>query len=274
MRSYRNKVVYITGGSSGIGLEAARHFSSLGASVAVFARDRNRLDAALPEIERPGISAEQKFVALALDVADRKAVNAVTNDAVARIGAPDVLINSAGAVVTDYFENISGERCDEVMRVNFTGTWNTVAALLPHMKARGGNIVNVSSVAGFVGVFGYTAYGASKFAVIGFSEALRSELRRFDITVSVLCPPDTDTPQLVEDNRTKPPETKAVSGNAKCMQPYEVARVMIRGMEKGRFMIAPGSGRMVYHLKRLLPGLVESTMAGDIRKAQRKAAGH
>jgi len=271
MRSYLNRVVYITGGSSGIGLEAAKLLSSLGASVAIFGRDRGKLDAAICEIMKQRIAEQQEYLAVPLDVADRKAVPVAMAEAVKQIGPPDVLINSAGAVITDYFENITCEQCEDLMRVNFHGTWNTVAALLPYMKAKGGNIVNVSSVAGFVGLFGYTAYGASKFAVVGFSEALRGELRRHGITVSVLAPPDTDTPQLVEDNRTKPPETKAVSGNAKVMQPDEVARAMVKGMEKGKFMIVPGSGRIVFHAKRLLPGLVDSAMAGDIRKAQRKA---
>jgi len=273
MRSYLNKLVHITGGSSGIGLEAARLFSSLGASVVIFARDRKKLDTVLRELEETKISSSQALLTLALDVTDRNAVNAVVNDVVAKLGAPDVLINSTGVFFSDLFENTPGERCDEVMRVNFGGTWNTIAALLPHMKARGGNIVNVASVAGLVGVFGCTAYSASEFAVVGFSEALRNELRRYGITVSVLCPPDTDTPQLSRKSRTTPPETRALSSIARLMKPGEVARAMVRGMELGRFLIVAGGGRPLYHLKRLLPGVAESVMAGSIRKVQRKAAG-
>ena len=104
------------------------------------------------------------------------------------------------------------------MKINLYGARNAIAALLPHMRNQGGHIVNVSSIAGLIGVFGYTDYCASKFGLIGFSEALRSELDSQGIMVSVLCPPDTDTPGLAEENLTKPPETLAVSESA-CVMP-------------------------------------------------------
>jgi short-subunit dehydrogenase len=113
-------------------------------------------------------------------------------------------------------------------------------------------------VAGYIGVFGMTAYSAAKFAVIGFSEALRSELKRFDVTVSVLCPPDVDTPMLEKAGKIKPEETKAISATAKIMTAEEVAKVVLDAMGKGAFMILPGSGtRFTYNMKRLFPGLVE-----------------
>jgi len=158
------------------------------------------------------------------------------------------------------------------MKTNLYGAWNTISALLPHMRERGGYIVNVSSMAGLIGVFGYTDYSASKFALIGLSEALRSELRRYGITVSVLCPPDTDPPGLQEENKTKPPETKATSARAKLMQPDAVARALINGMERRRFLIIRGfDGKLTFAVKRLFPGLVDWMMSRDIRKAQRAA---
>jgi short-subunit dehydrogenase len=139
------------------------------------------------------------------------------------------------------------------------------------MKEHGGYIVNVSSIAGFIGLFGYTDYSASKFAIIGFSEALRSELKRYGITVSVLCPPDTDTPGFHEENKTKPEETKAISGSAKLMQPDEVARALLSGMRKeARHIIPSFDGKLIFLLKRLLPGLVEFVMDSTIKKVQAK----
>ena len=121
-----------------------------------------------------------------------------------------------------------------------------------------------------MGVFGYTAYNASKFGVIGFSEALRGELKPFGIRVSVLCPPDTDTPGLHEENRTKPEETRQISAGARLMQPEQVAQALLQGLRKNRFMIIPGfDGKFTYYAKRLLPGLVSMVMDWDVRKVQK-----
>ena len=121
-------------------------------------------------------------------------------EVVQSFGAPDILINNVGRALPRYFEDVTFEQFDETMKTNLYGAWNTISVLVPHMKAGGGTIVNVSSMAGFIGVFGYTDYCASKFAVVGLSEALRQELRRYGITVAVLCPPDTDTPGLANED--------------------------------------------------------------------------
>ncbi len=140
------------------------------------------------------------------------------------------------------------------------------------MKKKGGLIVNVSSIAGFIGVFGFTAYSASKFAVIGFSEALKSELKQHNISVSVLCPPDTDTPMLIKENKIKPAETAAISESAKIMSPEAVADELIKGMKKNKFMIIPGfDGKFTFLGKRLLPGIVEKIVDRIIRKSHKKA---
>jgi short-subunit dehydrogenase len=190
-------------------------------------------------------------------------------EAVQEFGPPDILINSAGRAYPDYFDNISYEQFDETMKVHIYGIWNTVSALLPHMKDRGGYIVNVSSVVGFMGVFGYSDYAASKFAIIGLTETLKSELRRYNIGVSILCPPDTDTPGFEVENRNKPPETQAVSESGGLMEPEQVAEALLKGMRKGKFFIGPGSAKMVYRLKRFFPWLVEMVMERDIRKVQK-----
>ena len=179
----------------------------------------------------------------------------------------------AGRAIPRRFEDVSVAQLDETMRINFFGTWNTIAALLPAMRERGGHIVNVSSIVGFLGIFGYTDYAASKFAVIGFSEALRSELKPYGIAVSVLCPPDTDTPGLAAENRTKPEETAAISAGAKLMQPDDVARALLRGMERGKFLIVPGfEGKLARVVHCLAPWLVTRIVDRTVRKVQRKRA--
>lgn len=264
---WHGKNIYITGGSSGIGLAAAGRFSSLGAHVIIFARNKKRLGAALAEIERFRITDSQQFTSISLDVSDTAAVSKKMVAAVEEFGTPHALINSAGIAYPNYFEEISYENFRETLSINLCGTWNTCACLIPFMKPIGGHIVNISSIAGFIGIFGYTAYSASKFAILGFSESLRDEMKPHNITVSVLCPPDTDTPQIIEENRTKPLETKAVAGNAGLMSPQAVAKAMIRGMEKGKFIIIPGiDGKFIHLAKRLFPGLVHAIMDIQIKK--------
>lgn len=269
VKDFRDKAVYIVGGSSGIGLAAGRLLAREGAHVLIFARRKEVLEQAVLQISAEARSGAQRVAGLPLDVKDRRQVMVTMQETVQSFGAPDVLINSAGTSHPGYFEAIPYEHFEETMRVNVFGVWNTTSALVPYMKSRGGHIVNVSSVAGFIGLFGFTAYSASKFAIIGFSEALRSELKPHGIYVSVLCPPDTDTPLLHEAEKTKPPETKAISGKAKRMQPEDVARCLIRGMRKNRFMILPGlDSRWIYLAKRLFPSLVDLIVDRAVERAQ------
>jgi len=267
---FTNKTVFITGGSSGIGLACAKYTASRGASVAIFARDKKRLAAALADIESCRTGQGQKFMGYPLDVADNAAVERVMKKAVKETGDPFILVNSAGLGGAFNFEELSFKRFDDTMKINVYGTRNATAALVPFMKKAGGHIVNVSSMGGFIGVFGYTAYSASKFAVVGFSECLRAELKRYGINVSVLCPPDTDTPMMRTQGAARPKETIAIAGNAGLKTAEYVARAMYRGLEKKRFIITPGiPGKLIYFIKRLFPALPEMLMDRTIRKVQR-----
>jgi len=271
MKGFNGKTVYIVGGSSGIGLSIARKLSHEGAHVIIFARQKDRLENALKKITDYRISKSQRFSYMQVNVSNKDDVELVMSEAVSSFGVPEVLINCAGTVQPYYFEQITYQQFDEIMKVNFYGSWNTIAALLPHMKKQGGYIVNVSSMAGLIGAFGYTDYSASKFAVIGFSEALRSELKQYGIAVSVLCPPDTDTPLLEKENRTKPEETKALTAKTKLMKPDDVAEATIKGIRRNAFLIIPGfEGKLVYLLKRLFPRLVDFVQDREIEKVRKR----
>jgi len=261
--------VYIVGGSSGIGLATAELLAARGSDVIIFARGGERLEKAIEDIRSKAVRDTQRFSFKQMDVGVHPDVSRVMEEAVQEFGPPDILINSAGRAYPDYFDNISYEQFDETMKVHIYGIWNTISALLPYMKDRGGYIVNVSSVVGFMGVFGYSDYAASKFAIIGLTETLKSELKRYNIGVSILCPPDTDTPGFEVENRNKPPETVAVSESGGLMEPEQVAEALLKGMQKGKFFIGPGSAMMVYRLKRFFPWLVEMVMERDIKKAQK-----
>ena len=275
VKDFSGKIVFITGGSSGIGLATAGRLAALGADILIFGRTGGRLEEALQEIEKQRCTKSQRFSSMQLDVGDSEDVKKVMAAAVDEAGPPDLLLNCAGRAYPNYFEKIDYGQFDATMKTNLYGIWNTTAALVPVMKKRGGHIVNVSSMAGFIGIFGYTAYCASKFGVIGFSEVLRSELKSHGIRVSVLCPPDTDTPGFAAENVTKPEETREASKGAKLMSPDEVARQLIAGIKKNKFMIIPGfEGKMTWLLKRFLPSLVDAVLNSQIGKVQRKMKEH
>jgi 3-dehydrosphinganine reductase len=165
------------------------------------------------------------------------------------VGVPDVLINSAGITHPGYVHELSLEKFMELMQVNYFGTVYMTKAILPGMMARGsGHIINISSMAGYVGVFGYSAYGASKYAVTGFTEVLRAEMKSHGIRVSVVFPPDTDTPQLAYEEPFKPAETRAISGNAKALTAEHVARSMLAQAGRGAFRIYPGFDSRLFHI--------------------------
>jgi len=187
------------------------------------------------------------------------------------LSVPDILINCVGIAQPDYFENITFDIFDKTIKTNLYSTWNTVYTMVPYMKEKGGQIVNTSSIAGFLGVFGYADYCMTKFGIIGFSEALRSELKRYNLSVQVLCPPDTDTPGFEAENKNKPEETKAIGSKAKLLKPEEVATVLLNEMQKSTFLIIPGfDGKLTRIIKRLFPWLIDWIMNSSIQKAQKK----
>jgi 3-dehydrosphinganine reductase len=269
---FEEKTVFIPGGSSGIGLSTAKQLAKKGAHVYIFARNPSRLETALEEISACRKRNGQRFGATPMDVSDPGRVTEVMTATAEESGTPDILINMAGLSEPRAFEEISHDQFDRVMKANLYGTWNTISALLPRMKENGGYIVNTSSVAGFLGVFGYSDYCASKFAVVGLSEALRMELKPHGIHVSVLCPPDTDTPMLTEENKIKPEETKALSGGAKILSADRVANDLLNGIIKKKFMIVPGfEGKLINLLRRWCPSVLMHFMDNTVKKVQAAA---
>ncbi|SEN57174.1 hypothetical protein SAMN05428959_102443 [Duganella sp. CF517] len=169
-----NKVVLITGGSTGIGAEVARLLASRGAKVAIGARRKDKLDEVVAGIEAAGGSAK----AYSLDVTDKKQVEAVVAAAVADFGKLDVLINNAGLMPIRPMSEVNTDEWDAMIDVNLKGTLYGIAAVLPRFLAQqSGHIINLSSVAG-IKVFapGGTVYSGTKFAVSAITEGLRQEV--------------------------------------------------------------------------------------------------
>ena len=139
------------------------------------------------------------------------------------------------------------------------------------IAAKGGSIGIVSSMLGFMGIYGYTAYAASKFAQVGFADCLRQELIDHGIRLTILYPPDTDTPQLAEENRIKPPETKAISGEVKTMSAEDVALTLLKGMAKGKLHVVPGAmGRFTHFMNRHAPWVVRWVIDGELKKYRKQ----
>jgi short-subunit dehydrogenase len=272
MKSCKGTLAFITGGSSGIGLALSKQLAVSGAGVVIFARDGERLAKAAAEIEAAGACPAGKVGFRKLDVSDHENIMRVMMEEVKKRGVPDLLVNNAGRAHPAPFEKIPFEQFEETMRINLFGVWSACSALVPEMRKRGGAILNVSSIAGFQGVYGFTDYSASKFAVIGFSESLRQELLGTGLSVHVLCPPDTDTPGFRRENMTKPEETKAISAGAGVLTADTVAAAALAGVRKGAFLIVPGfDGRFTLLAKRLAPWLVDFVIDRSIRKVHRAA---
>ncbi|MBS1624175.1 MAG: SDR family oxidoreductase [Bacteroidetes bacterium] len=263
------KIAYIAGGSTGIGLSIAMKLARLDYTVCIFARDANKLNHAQASILQAGGTC----YAYSVDATDSNGVKQTMAYAVSEAGVPDLLFNCVGRAIPHRFENITGGMLLDTLQANVGSTWHVIQALLPYMKANGGGrIVNTSSMGGLLGVYGYTDYAASKFALIGFSESLRQELKPHNISVQVLCPPDTDTPGLEQENLTKPAETRAISQAAGLMTADQVAAYAIRSMRKDKFMIIPGlDSKLTWILKRVWPEITHRIMDRMVKRVQKQS---
>jgi 3-dehydrosphinganine reductase len=242
------KVAVVTGGSSGIGKAIACGLAERGMHVWLVAQRKELLDSAQNEIEAHRKIPGQIIATISADISDIDQVKAAVRQIKVKSGIPDLLVNSAGVAHPGYVQDLDLYIFRWMMEVNYFGTVYMTKEVLPEMIKRGsGYILNISSGAGFLGTFGYTAYGASKFAVTGFSGALRAEMKSHGIGVSVVFPVDTETNQLEYENRYKPLETRALDALAKVMSPDDVARAAISGIEKGHHVILPGiDSKLIY----------------------------
>jgi len=238
---FNEKHAIITGGSSGIGKATAKLLVAQGANVSIIARDRAKLEAAKTEIEAAKIHPTQQIFTAAADVSNWRQIEETIQTCIDRIGTPDILITSAGIAHPGYFQELPMEIFEQTMAINYFGSLYCIKAVLPSMeKQQKGHIVLISSGAGLIGIYGYTPYSPTKFALRGLAESLRGELKLLGIHISIVYPPDTDTPQLEAENKTKPAETKLITGTAETWSAQAVAREILKGIEKKSFAIAPG----------------------------------
>jgi len=256
--------VVITGGSSGIGLETARLAVARGGRVSLIARAAGRLARAAADVGAASTASA--------DVADAAAVDDAVASVVDANGPCDVLVTAAGTAHPGYFERLDDAVFRDQMEVDYFGTLHAVRAVVPSMIQRGrGHVVTVSSAAGLIGVFGYSAYGPAKYAVRGLAETLRPELAPHGIVVACAYPPDTRTPGFDAENALKPPETARISAAIKPRDAGAVARALVTGIEKDRLVItADVQTAALARAAGLLGPYVRRTMDRQVRKVRRE----
>ncbi|WP_104662795.1 SDR family oxidoreductase [Ensifer adhaerens] len=228
--------VIITGGSSGIGLAVASIYAGRGARVSLIARSRDLLEQAQAKLAASTGAKADSIRIEAADVAEEPDVAAAIRRCEQAFGPCDILVTSAGVVEPGRFEELDSASFQRQMEINFSGTVHAVRAVYDGMKRRGkGRIMMISSGSGLIGIYGYSAYCASKFALHGFAQALRFEARPHGVGVSVCFPPDTETPQLQRELATRPCEAEKIMGVVRPWPADAVAKRIAGSIERGRF---------------------------------------
>ncbi|CAG0905151.1 unnamed protein product, partial [Cyprideis torosa] len=241
-----------------IGLAIANELLLKGADVLIFSRSKGNLEQALTQLKIAVKQPNQVLEAISLDVVDHEQTVEVMQKAIEKFGVPQILINCVGMAQPKKFEDIAYADFERTIKTNLYSVWNISTAIVPYFKSQArGVLVHTSSIAGVLGVYGYSDYAMTKFGVIGFCEALRNELKPHNVKVQVICPPDTDTPGYEKENLYKPEETHAVSGNVKLMKPELVAKTVLKELDTNTFLIVPGlDAKLTVLAKRWLPRVV------------------
>ena len=267
------KVFVITGASDGIGAEIARQLASrhkAEAALVLAGRNPQKLEAVAAQCGADGAQA----LSVTMDVGEEPQCRALIGQAVQAFGRIDALINNAGISAQALFEEVRAEDLhwyERLMKVNHWGAvWCTHAAL-PHLKASRGHIVAVNSLAGLVGVPGRTAYSASKFAMTGFFEALRAELKNAGVSVTTAYPGVVAT-QIRHRGFNAKGQPAGTSGlkEDNAMPVEECARLIIDGMNRRqREVVMTAKGKLGRFMKLLAPGLVEKLALAALKQEVR-----
>ncbi|MBJ6146274.1 SDR family oxidoreductase [Hymenobacter sp. BT559] len=262
----KDTVVLITGGTSGIGRACAFEFGRAGAHVVITGRDAVKLAVTIADLTVANIKchAVQGDVGISAD-ANRAVVETITT-----FGRLDVLINNAGLSMRAKFADADVKVLEQLMQTNFFGTVYITKAALPYLLASKGTIVGISSIAGYRGLPGRTGYSASKFAMNGFLEALRTELLPQGVNVLTAAPGFTASnirhTALLADGQT---QNDTPRDEEKMMTSEEVAHHLRRAVEKRqRSFVLTNEGKLVVFLNKWLPGLMDKMVLNKFRKEE------
>jgi short-subunit dehydrogenase len=255
--SFKDKVVIITGASSGIGQALAMQLADEGAWLALAARNAERLEAVAAACRQRG----GKAIPLPTDVADEARCQALIQQSCEAYGRLDMLVNNAGMAVVSKLEDLPDLRLfQQVMDVNFQGAVACTYHALPHLKQSQGRIVNVASLGGLMAGPYNSAYCASKFAMVGFSDALRMELAPAGVSVTVVCPywvvTEFHERYLDKDGQPKGPAGRALY-TEKMMTADQCAAIILAAARRRQRQVIMRPGRPALWLKLISPALLD-----------------
>lgn len=257
----------ITGGSSGLGYALANEFLARGLRVTLVARRLEQLEEAASQLRRRRPSGVISIASL--DVTDHARV-AEWFAGLDASQQPDVLVNSAGILREGRFEELPLDDFRAVWELNVLGLIATTKAALPVLVRRQGRIVNVASVAGLMGVFGYTPYATAKHGVVGFTNSLRFELEPRGVRVQLVCPGEFDSPMVEALDQSRTPENRAHTQTIPKRSVEAVARDAAKGIDRGRALVVPGrTAAMAVLGARLAPGISAAVGRRQIAHAKR-----
>lgn len=262
------RTLYVTGGMSGLGKALAITYLRRGADVAIF--DLAVQEDVMKELAGCKQQSSQKLTAYAASVTDFDALTAAVGQAVDSIGKPVLAVNCAGIQRAAPFEQLSRQDFEMVVQVNLFGSRNFADAVLPHME-RGARLALVASMAGFTANYSYATYCASKFAVVGLGRVLRLELKPRGIDVSLICPPEVDTPMVVEEAKTMHPVSRKLKDLAGTLSLEEAIAGIRAGLDKGKGVIIPGTmARLTYIASRYLPDCIMNSFVDRVVRSELK----
>lgn len=259
-----NQHVVVTGGSSGIGKSVAVEAAKRGANVTIIARDLNKLQSAKDEIVRACHTPTQRIKTVSLDISSNyEDIEKVLSQCEEESGPIFMLVNCAGGAMCAKIEDTTVDDFKYMMQLNFMGTLLPTKYVVPGMKARGGgHIVFTASQAALVGIFGFSAYSSSKYALRGLAEVLHMELNPYKVRVTVSLPPDTDTPGFAKEEESKPLETRLICQTAGLVSPDTVAVQLLDDAINGKFYSSVGFESFL--LTTLCGGMTPATSAFDL----------
>ncbi len=245
-----------------MGRGLARLYAGQGNDVVLLARDTTgHLQEAVNSCREVTRDPGQTVVAEFFDVTAFDTLQSDMDNLIARFGVPDLLILCAGVATNSTFLDTPREKFDWVMEVNLAGSREMARTVLPAMLERGsGQIVFFSSMAGMLGIYGYSAYSASKFAVNGLVQALRQELLGTGVSVNLVCPPEVQTPMIAAEAASVLPQTRFLKDLGGTLKPEVAVRKIARGIGRNRALIIPGArARLMAWTARHFPWLFGKT---------------
>jgi short-subunit dehydrogenase len=254
------KVVVVTGASMGIGEAIAKLFAEQGAMVVLSSRDLGRVEAACHRIGHP-----DRTIASVCDVTDPTQSAALVQSSIERFGRVDVWVNNAGFGVVDSLEAMDMAACRRMFDTNLFGAIQCMQQVIPVMRKQGsGCIINISSVAGFIGVPYMAAYGATKHALNCISKATRAELAGTGVRILNVCPGFVATE--FSSNAIRGTDRKKMGGGGRGISAEQVAQATLRGyLSNRREVVVPWFYNLVILAYRLMPGVIEKTMRARMR---------